>query len=158
MIKHLQSILDQDQLCTSDPVYVVYQKLRVWTNPANSDENVVYVRQNYGDEEEMSAEQFEALEEEFDRWDNGYIPDQPQYEEENFKPDDWEKATYTEVDKFCAACFTRFGAESYLAANGHNLNQPFVYTESMHRNQEMIDIRKGLIELARKEQNQNTDI
>ena len=157
MIEHLQSILTQDNLCTDSPIYVVYQKRRVWTDPNHCDQNIVFVKTNYGDLEEMSEKEFDALEEEFNLFDQGEITEKPQYEEEDFDPLDWEKATFVEIDVFCTACFTRLGAEYYLAANGHNLCRPFIFVESLRRNQEGIDIRNELIRLAKKELNQNVD-
>ena len=53
----------------------------------------------------------------------------------------YEKLGIKRVDKFCAAFLTRKGAEDYLASNGHNLKQPFIYVHGMYRNAEMIAVR-----------------
>ena len=144
MIKHLQNILTQNNLCTADPVYVVYQKRQIVVPSGYSDN---YVMRNIRDcEAEMDAKEFEDLqirqnlgEEVFDPYDN------------KFNEYDWEEEWYSEIDRFCTACFTRAGAEDYIRANGHNLREPFIFVESGHRNKEWQDIRAGLIKLAKKE-------
>ena len=149
MIEHLQSILTQSNLATAEPIFVVFQKRRIWSDEG---EDFVYTRTNRSELEEMSAEEFKALEEEFDQWDNRLRPDKPQYWEEDFNPLEWERTTYVEIDVFCTACFTRLGADDFIKVNGRNLTKPFVYCETLRRNFEMIDIRHGLIEIAKKEQ------
>lgn len=146
MIKHLQSILTQDSLCTSDPVYVVYQKRQIVVPRGHSDN---YTLLNIRDcETEMSPEEFQDLcirqnrgEEVFDSFDN------------KFNEYHWEEEYYQEIDKFCVACFTRRGAEDYISANWHNLCKPYIFVESGYRNQEWISIRTALIKAAEKERN-----
>ncbi len=151
MIKHLQSILSQDTFHTSDPVYVVYQKRQIVVPRGYSDN---YILRNIRDcEAEMSAEEFQDLcirqnkgEEVFDSFDN------------KFNEYHWEEEYYQEIDKFCAACFTRKGAEDYIAANGHNLRKPYIFVESGYRNSEWISIREGLINAAKKENSLNVTV
>lgn len=77
MTKHLQNILTQDNLHTSDPVYVVYQKRQIVVPRGYSDN---YVMRNVRDcEAEMEAKEFEGLlirqnrgEEVFDLYDNKF--------------------------------------------------------------------------------------
>lgn len=47
-------------------------------------------------------------------------------------------------DEFVTVCFTYQGCKDYLAVNGHNLNQPFIYVHSLFRNSEMLSIREFL--------------
>lgn len=49
------------------------------------------------------------------------------------------------IPVFQTACLTRAGADAYLEANGHNLNQPYIYVHSLDRNEEMIGLRDYLI-------------
>ena len=39
------------------------------------------------------------------------------------------------------ACLTEMGANAYLKADGHNLNEPYIYVHSLNRNEEMIGLR-----------------
>lgn len=48
-------------------------------------------------------------------------------------------------ERFVTACFTRKGAEDYLAVNGHNLRDPFIYVASAWRNKEMIELREAML-------------
>lgn len=48
-------------------------------------------------------------------------------------------------ERFVTACFTRKGAEAYIAANGHNLREPFIYVASLFRNREMIGLRAAIL-------------
>lgn len=57
----------------------------------------------------------------------------------------YERKTVGIIPNFVTACFTRAGADAYLAANGHNLEQPYIYVHSLSRNDEMIGLREHLI-------------
>jgi hypothetical protein len=46
------------------------------------------------------------------------------------------------VDKFASAFFTRKAAEEYIECNGHHLEQPFIFVESLDRNAELAAVRK----------------
>jgi hypothetical protein len=77
---------------------------------------------------------------------DGYREDMTDEEVEEFIKENTyiEKLYYFDVDVFKTACLTRTGAENYLKQNGHNLNKPVIYKESLYRNEEMITIRKLL--------------
>ena len=53
----------------------------------------------------------------------------------------YERKLVAMIPVFVTACLTRAGADTYLAANGHNLEQPYVYVHSLNRNSEMIGLR-----------------
>lgn len=53
----------------------------------------------------------------------------------------YERKLVAMIPVFVTACLTRAGADAYLAANGHNLEQPYVYVHSLDRNDEMIGLR-----------------
>jgi hypothetical protein len=55
---------------------------------------------------------------------------------------------YIDTKEFVTLCFTRKGAEDYLAINGHNLREPFIYVLSAWRNREMIGLRNLMLEIA----------
>lgn len=49
------------------------------------------------------------------------------------------------IPVFQTACLTRAGADAYLEANGHNLEQPYIHVHSLNRNDEMIGLREHVI-------------
>ena len=57
----------------------------------------------------------------------------------------YQRVWYRIVPRFVTACLTRKGAEDYIARNGHNLTKPYIYVESLHRNEEMIALRNHLM-------------
>ena len=57
----------------------------------------------------------------------------------------YERVWYRIVPRFVTACFTRKGAEDYIARNGHNLTKPYIYVESLFRNAEMLALRNHLM-------------
>ncbi len=60
----------------------------------------------------------------------------------------FQRVWYKIMSRFVTACLTRKGAEDYIARNGHNLTKPYIYVESLHRNEEMIALRNHLMETA----------
>ena len=57
----------------------------------------------------------------------------------------YQRVWYRIVPRFVTACLTRNGAEAFIARNGHNLTKPYIYVESLHRNEEMIALREHLM-------------
>lgn len=49
------------------------------------------------------------------------------------------------IPRFVTACLTKVGADRYIAANGHNLNKPYIYIHSLNRNAEMVGLRNHII-------------
>lgn len=114
----------QDNLCTADPFYIVQQRRRIY-NVDGSDDSCWME-----DGEEVDRELSKEL---YDKYNNGqYI--------HSF----YELVGYVDYWEFVTGCFTRKGAEDYIAANGHNLTEPRIYVESLYRNKEMIGIREFL--------------
>lgn len=60
-------------------------------------------------------------------------------------PDHWRRVAVKDVDSFVTACFTEQGAKDFIAAQGRNLNKPFIYASSLYRNTEMIGLREFLL-------------
>jgi len=60
----------------------------------------------------------------------------------------YQRVWYRIVPRFVTACLTRNGAEAFIARNGHNLTKPYIYVESLHRNEEMIALRNHLMETS----------
>ena len=159
-INNLQSILTQDHLSTSDPIYCVYSKRPIAVNEEYDYDEVVYTRGEY----ELDSKEFEKLEDQYnlaqeelyDRT-NDYgndpltnkFPDDPFDEGEKFDPSDWDRLCIKMVDCFEQAFFIRQNAENFIERNKHNLNEPFCYVESAYRNPEWQQIRELLIDKAR---------
>lgn len=57
----------------------------------------------------------------------------------------YERVWYRIVPRFVTACLTRKGAEAFIACNGHNLTKPYIYVESLYRNDEMLALRNHLM-------------
>ena len=57
----------------------------------------------------------------------------------------YERKLVAMIPVFVTACLTRAGADTYLEANGHNLEQPYIHVHSLNRNDEMIGLREHVI-------------
>ena len=114
----------QDNLCTSDPFFIVQQRRRIY-NVDGSDDSC-WMEDGEEVEQELSKELY-------DKYNNGQYID-------SF----YELVGYVDYWEFVTGCFTRKGAKDYIAANGHNLTEPRIYVQSLYRNKEMIGIREFL--------------
>lgn len=54
-------------------------------------------------------------------------------------------------DKFITACFTQKGCEDFIAADGHNHDDPSVYVASGYRNEEWIQLRDFFLHVGLQE-------
>ena len=132
--KIAQNIVSQDCRSTASPFYCVYDveyviidseyssrfdTRSVWV----SDEGVDFSK---GDKEFDALEVFGA--------DDEVTIDGTKYN----------KILQSIIPRFVTACLTEVGANNYLEANGHNLNQPYIYVHSLNRNAEMIGLRNHL--------------
>ena len=54
---------------------------------------------------------------------------------------------YLDKWEFVTGCFTERGCKDYIAANGHNLNEPDIYAYGSYRNAEFIALREWLMSL-----------
>jgi hypothetical protein len=118
-------IKTQDNRMTSEPIFLVQEKKRIYCDSGDVDENCWM---NDGEEvlEDVSKELFEI------------------YQEGGRISPDFELVGYYDVWEFVTCCFTNAGAEEYIRVNGHNLNEPRIYVASGWRNQEWIDVRNFL--------------
>lgn len=165
MINNLQSILTQDHLSTSDPVYTVYSKQEIIVDGDYDYDKIVYIRSNRsGEYDELDYEYFQELESAYNNATDYRIttvdsegeqveypfPDDPFNDEEKFDPDQWEQKFIKLVDRFEQAFFIRENAENFLASQRHNLGEKaYIYVESAYRNPEWQQIRELLIDKAR---------
>lgn len=128
-------ILSQDNLGTKAPFFVVYEKVRVFGVSSAHTETFTWVNEDGDDACEEAQERMNS--------ESGYG------ESVGFR-----KIGFTEVDRFVTGCLTSQAAQKYLQENAHNLNKPFVYVESLHRNQEMINVRNLVVEVSEAGDNQ----
>lgn len=64
-------------------------------------------------------------------------------------PGTWEEVGYVDTWETVQSFFTRQGADWYIEKNRHNLEEPRIYVDSAHRNEEWQLIREYLMSLAR---------
>lgn len=63
---------------------------------------------------------------------------------------DWERYAIKDVDVFVTACFTEQGCKDFLAIDGHNHREPFIYAFGSFRNSEYQAMRNWLKSLPKK--------
>ena len=124
----------QDNAITADPLFVVFQEERIY--------GVSRYYRNNGftwvcvDDSSVTADDDEAK-----------VLDKLLDEDRELSIGNvtYERVWYRIVPRFVTACLTRKGAEAFIARNGHNLTNPYIYVESLHRNEEMIALRNHLM-------------
>jgi hypothetical protein len=120
----------QDNRCTADPIFVVYEKRRLYGIDMDYSENIVWI-DSYNGGREADEKKTKALERYYERY--------RQY------PDGWTKTAYEDENRFVTVCFTEASAQAYIDKNKHNLERPFIYADSLYRNHEMIFVRNYLM-------------
>lgn len=136
----------QDNRATAEPLYVVFQKDRIWSDSTEW-ENYVWM----DSECDYEAENAEELRNFFlgnciDPDDARKVKEMTDEEIESYAEEHgFEKRYWREIDRFVTACFTEQGAKDYIALDGHNLTKPFIYVTGLQRNNEMILIRNFLM-------------
>lgn len=137
-----QKIETQNNSCTSEPLFVVFQKRKITGLYSDFGDRWDWVLKD-GDGVAADPKTAALL--------NG-IQAMPSYKRNPGQEallDKWARYGYIEVNVFCTACFTLEGAERHIELNGHNLKSPFIYVTSAHRNPEMIFIRQALRDFAK---------
>ena len=120
-------IRTQDNRATSDPLFIVQEKRRIYG-----------MDPDYCEDYDWMSEDHEAVANEIERAGLDALDDK------GVEIKGWEKAYYVDQWEFVTVCFTEQGCEDYIEANGHNLNEPRIYAVSAYRNREMIAIREFL--------------
>lgn len=118
LLELANEVLRQDNTATSHPIFVVYQKERVYGVGRQYTDHFCWID-----------------------------PDSPESISDTPRKG-WHKVGYLDHTRFCTAAFTRVGAEAYIRCNGHNLNRPFIYVESGFRNQEWQSLRSLMLSLV----------
>jgi hypothetical protein len=129
----------QDNRCTRDPLFVVFQKREIVV-----DEDYDYDFLGWYDEDGHRADS--SLDDKLNRAYRDIRSDWSYSNEIEICDDEeetttWKRLAVKEVDEFVTACFTEQGCKNYIVANGHNLNKPFIFASSLYRNHEMIGLR-----------------
>ena len=124
----------QDNAITDDPLFVVFQEERIYgVSPNYQTNGFTWVGV---DDSSVTADDDEAK-----VLDKLYDEDR----ELSIGGVIYQRVWYRIVPRFVTACLTRKGAQSYLDRNAHNLTNPYVYVDSLHRNAEMIALRNHLM-------------
>ena len=127
------SLLTQDNRITEIPIFVVEQKVRIYGLHGAYTDHYVWIDEDTS--EEPNEETISYLDENH-KWE-----DDIEYQNRVYS-----KAYYTEKWEFVTACFTEKGAQDFINAQAHNLNETRIYVYSGYRNAEWQFIRKMLME------------
>lgn len=142
LMRTAKNLKTQDNLCTEDPLYVVYKKEeQIVDGMYYHDYEVKYRHSEY--------EGFFNDRKEVEEWVNEYYGEDKTAEQKRKIVskilDDFHYVT--EKDVFVAAFLTREAAERFMNANRYHWHKPHIYVESNWRNNEMITLRKILLGL-----------
>ena len=126
----------QDNACTAEPIFLVYDKQRIYGLDSDHAEHYCWLYPDRGDGRSEVADpkmvarlnHLEAL---------GKEPEIAGVE--------YTRIGYVDVDRFITCCLTRKAAKDFISSNSHRLRKPFVYVESLDRNEEMIALRNHLM-------------
>lgn len=129
----------QDNLATQYPFYCVYSK------------RSIYIEDGYGGietkdvwvDDDDYCEVEDGLSEALSVISEGYSSVKVTVDDCKTQ---YHRKTVGIIPQFETACLTRAGADAYLAANSHNLNQPYIHVHSLNRNDEMIGLREHIID------------
>ena len=124
----------QDNAITADPLFVVFQKERIYGVSQDYQTNgYMWVGE---DDSSVTADDDEA------KVLDKLLDDD---RELSIGGVTYQRVWYRIVPRFVTACLTRKGAENYISRNGHNLTKPYIYVEGLYRNEEMIALRNHLM-------------
>lgn len=126
-----QAVRTQENFCTAEPIFVVQQRRRIY----GIDEAYCEAKEIvWLDEEgcELSFDEAEALEVAYQQ--NGVVPEMNH------------RVGYRDTWEFVQPFVTHSGAEAYIQANSHRMNEARIYVDSGHRNPEWKEVRRQLKE------------
>jgi len=126
-------INSQDNRCTDQPMFAVMEKRGMITLDTHDHDRIEwYDPVNISTADDRTAARLEALH------DGG----------RDVKH--WERYAIKDVDVFVTACFTEQGCKDFLAIDGHNHREPFIYAFGSFRNGEYQSVRNWLKSLPKK--------
>ena len=126
-----EELRTQDNACTAEPMFVVYQIKRIYGLDPDYTEETTWT---HSEGEETDPEIIAALEA-LDDAGSPTIHDGTAYE----------RVGYIDIDQFVTVCLTRKGAEAFIARMKHRLNKPHIDVDTFYRNAEMIELRHHLM-------------
>lgn len=143
LVKMAEQIKTQDNCCTADPIFCIYQKAKV-VKP-----------EGYGDVEAYIDEEGQIIDDDKVNDDDNFKearaenPDLPK--DAIIKSLGWRKIEYSIEDVPVVNgqyYFTSAGAKEHIRRNHYHYGEPFVYAESTWRNPELKLIREILLNLT----------
>ena len=126
-----QRLLSEDNRLTADPLFCVFEKEEVVCAEGYNHDRIVWVDGDGEEASDTTTRRLDAL-----------------HRCHRDPPEKWRRAAVRYEHRFVTACFTEQGCNDFLSVQGHNLRQPFIYTSTLFRNQEMKDFRAAMMELA----------
>jgi hypothetical protein len=132
LAKMANDIVGQDRRSTSEPIYLVQQKRRMYgVDPDLVDDSEIVWLDGENDCCEVEGDERARLEE--------------LYQQTFDVPSKYHRTGYKDIWEFVQPFFTLAAAEAYIAANNHHMNEPRVYVESGYRNYEWQAVRSMLL-------------
>jgi hypothetical protein len=120
-----RELLTQNNRATYQPLYVVFQKDEIVVDEEYGYDRIMFFdAENQVEAEERQVNRLQKL------YDAGRLPNK------------WDRFAIRYIPDFVTAFFTMKGADDFIKARGHRLNQPYVYVASLNDNSEMISIRE----------------
>lgn len=131
-------IATQDNRATSDPIFVVQQRERIYgMDPAYFGGSSGGIEWIHDDEPDCSAD------DETGKRLESLFGEDGEDEREGYR-----RVCYVERWEWVQPFFTEKGANDYITANRHNLKEPRVYVASAYRNREWQGIRAAIAAAA----------
>ncbi len=131
-----EELRTQDNAITADPLFVVYDKQRIYGLDSDHAEHYCWLYPDRGDgRSEVTDSKLVALLSHLESLGK----------ETEIAGVEYTRIGYVDVDRFITCCLTRKSAKTFIARNSHRLRKPFVYVESLDRNDEMIALRNHLM-------------
>ena len=129
-------LLTQDNACTADPLFVVYETERIYGMILGCEDGYCWLRPSEADGgEETDPEVIAQLDALHDAGDETTIDGE------------YTRTAYVDRDRFVTLCFTRAGAEDFIARNKHRHKGALrIDVDSAYRNPELKAIRRHLME------------
>ena len=131
LIETAKNIVDQDNCCTAEPVFMV-QNLNLIPAPEDNHDSYVWAETESDDYAEASEDHAESLD---------------IMEEFGISTGKWKKFYHHEKWENVQPFFTRESAKCYLDIQGHNLGKTRIYADGSFRNSEYRLIRNLLTSL-----------
>lgn len=128
-----EELRTQDNACTAHPLFCVYDRMRIYGLDSAHAESWAWVDDEYAeaDADTLSTITHGAME----------------YDDEfTVAGTTWRRIGVRDERRFITCCLTRKAAKEFIAHNSHRIRDPFVFVESLDRNEEMLALRNHLMD------------